>query len=55
METENVPNQSENISVSNVLQYVIDRCGTDEKAIRHDGNIVLHACFLVHEPCLWNK
>ena len=52
MEIENVPNQSESVSVSNEMQYVMNRCGTDEKAIRHDGNIALHACFLVPEPCL---
>ena len=40
METENVSDRS-NISVSIVLQNVMDRYGTDQKAIRYNGNIVL--------------
>ena len=41
METENVSDRSNNISVSTGLQNVMDRYGTDEKAIRYNGNIVL--------------
>ena len=41
METENVSDRSNNISVSIGLQNVMDRYGTDQKAIRHNGNIVL--------------
>ena len=40
METENVSDRS-NISVSIVLQNVRHRYGTDQKAIRYNGNIVL--------------
>ena len=40
METENVSDRSNNISVSIGLQIVIDHYGTDQKAIRYDGNIV---------------
>ena len=40
METENVSDRSNNISVSIGLQNVMDRYGTDQKAIRYDGNIV---------------
>ena len=36
----NVLDRSENMSVSTGLQYVMDRCGTDQKAITHDGNKV---------------
>ena len=39
METGNVPDRS-NISVSTGLQNVTDRYGTDQKAIRYNGNIV---------------
>ena len=37
METENVSDRS-NISVSIGLQNVMDRYGTDQKAIRYNGN-----------------
>ena len=40
METGNVPDRSSNISVSIGLQNVTDRYGTDQKAIRYNGNIV---------------
>ena len=40
METENVSDRS-NISDSIVLQNVMDRYGTGQKAIRYNGNIVL--------------
>ena len=41
METENLSDRSNNISVSTGLQNVMDRYGTDQKAIRYNGNIVL--------------
>ena len=41
METENVSDRSNNISVSTGLQNVMDRYGMDQKAIRYNGNIVL--------------
>ena len=41
MEKGNVPDRSKNISVSIRLQNVIDRFGTDQKALRYNGNIVL--------------
>ena len=41
METENVADRSNNISVSIGLQNVMDRHGTDQKAIRYNGNIGL--------------
>ena len=40
METGNVPDRSNNISVSIGLQNVTDRYGKDQKAIRYNGNIV---------------
>ena len=40
METENVSDRSNNISVSTGLQNVMDRYGTDQEAIRSNGNIV---------------
>ena len=40
METGSAPDRSNNISVSIGLQNVADRCGTDQKAIRYNGNIV---------------
>ena len=40
METENVSDRSNNISVSIGLQNVMDRYGTDQKAIRYNGKIV---------------
>ena len=40
METWNVPDRSNNISLSIGLQNVMDRYETDQKAIRYDGNIV---------------
>ena len=42
METENVSDRSNNISVSIGLQNVMDRYGTDQKAIRYNGNIALY-------------
>ena len=39
METGNVPDRSNNISVSTGLQNVMDRYGRDLKAIRYNGNI----------------
>ena len=41
METESVSDRSNNISVSAGLQNEVDRYGTDHKAIRYNGNIVL--------------
>ena len=41
VETEIVSDRSNNISVSIGLQNVMDRYGTDQKAIRYNGNIVL--------------
>ena len=41
METGNVTDRSNNISVSFGLQNVMNRYGTDQKAIRCNGNIVL--------------
>ena len=41
METENMLDRSNNISVFIGLQNVIHRYGTDQKAIRYNGNIVL--------------
>ena len=40
METKNVSDQS-NISISTGLQNVMDRYGTDQKAILYKGNIIL--------------
>ena len=40
METGNVPDRSNNISVPTGLQNVMDRYGADQKAIRYNGNIV---------------
>ena len=40
METGNVPDRSNNISVPTGQQNVMDRYGTDQKAIRYNGNIV---------------
>ena len=42
METGNVPDQSNNISVSIGLENVMSLYGTDQKAIRYNGNIVLN-------------
>ena len=41
METGNVTDRSNNISASIGLQNVMNRYGTDQKAIRCNGNIVL--------------
>ena len=41
METEHVSDRSKNISVSTGLQNVMDRYGTEQKAIRCNGNIVI--------------
>ena len=41
METENVSDRSNNISVSTGLQNMMGRYGTDQKAIRCNENIVL--------------
>ena len=51
METENVSDRSNNISVSIGLQNVVDRYGRDQKAIRYNGNIVLNAS-LFSSSCL---
>ena len=40
METGNVPDRSNNISVSIGLQNVMGRFGTEQKATRYNGNIV---------------
>ena len=40
IETGNVPDWSNNISVSIGLQNVTDRYGADQKGIRYNGNIV---------------
>ena len=40
METGNVPDRSNNISVSIGLQNVMGRYGRDKKAIRYNGNIL---------------
>ena len=40
METENVTDRSNNISGSTGLQNVVDRYGTDQKAIRYNENVV---------------
>ena len=40
METKNVLDQSNNISVSTGLQSVMDHYGTDQKPIQYNGNIV---------------
>ena len=42
METENVSDRSNNISVSTGLQNVMDRYGTNQKAIRYNENIVIN-------------
>ena len=45
METEKVSDLSKNISVFNGLQYVMDYCGKDQRAIRHNGssiNVAFH-------------
>ena len=42
METGNVPDRSKNISLFIGLQNVMDRYGTDQKAIRYNGNIALY-------------
>ena len=42
METGNVSVRSNNISVSTGLQNVMDRYGTDQKAIRYNENIVIN-------------
>ena len=41
MEKRNVPNGSNNISVSTELEKVMDRYGMEQKAIRCSENIVL--------------
>ena len=45
MEIGNVPEQSNNISVSIGLQNVMNRYRTDQKVIRYNGNIVLENIF----------
>ena len=37
-----MPDRSSNISVSIGLQNVVDRYGTDQKAIRYNGNSINH-------------
>ena len=41
METGNGLDRSNDILISIVLQNVTDRCGTNQKAIQYNGNIVL--------------
>ena len=41
-ETGNMPDHSNNISVFTGLQNVMDRYGTDQKAIRYSGNISIN-------------
>ena len=41
METGNVPDRSNKISLSIGLQNEIDRYGTDQEAIQYNGNLVL--------------
>ena len=56
METANMPGRSNNSSVSNGLQNVMDRYETDQKAIRYNGNIVSElfesATFVVYTSLL---
>ena len=52
METENVSDRSNNISVSTGLQNVMDRYGTDQKAIRYNGNI---SCIIFFQYKLFNS
>ena len=40
METENVPDRSNNIFVSIGVKNVMDRYRTDKKKIRYNGNII---------------
>ena len=47
METENVSDRSNNISVSIGLQNVMNSYGTDQKAILYNGNTVLVYHFTV--------
>ena len=49
METANMTDRSKNIPVSIGLQNVMDRYGTDQKAIRCNGNIELNlqVCFFI--------
>ena len=42
IETGDVPDRSNNISVSIGLQNVTDRYGTDQKAIRYNGNSIIY-------------
>ena len=46
--TGNIPDRSNNISVSIGLQNVMDRYGTDQEAIRYNGNIVLKDLITLH-------
>ena len=48
MKTGNVPDRSNNISVSFGLQKTMDRYGTDQKVIRYNGNIVLFAKYIIY-------
>ena len=41
MKTGDVPDRSNNMSVSIGLQIVMDRYGTEQKAIRYNGSIAL--------------
>ena len=53
IETENVPDRSNNISVFIGLQNMMDRYGTDQKAIGHNGNIVLYSFYLCKSPSVF--
>ena len=50
METENVPDRSNNMSVSIGLQIVMDRYRTEQKAIQYNGNIVLINLCKINDP-----
>ena len=55
METENVSDRSNNISVSIGLQNVMDRYGTDQKAIRYNGNIVWETAYFMYKSQYFNQ
>ena len=50
METGNVPDRSNNMSVSIGLQIVMDRYRTEQKAIQYNGNIVLINLCKINDP-----
>ena len=53
METGNVSDRSNNISVSIGLQNVMDRNGTDQKAIRYNGSDTMETCFHYIGSLFW--